>query len=230
MLNSVKAITPKAVFTGLTVKEKTLAENIVNNIFNSYMIRDIYENELASTSIDAILGRIASLLDEVKDSFTSNELAEVKNSIIESVNTILENLPKTNATIDIEQITSKIINKIQVIQDQAIEKLTSSLTSFINDNVVKKLDDKNQNTPSVKETKEDSTKKEDTDETNNILANVQNLTTTLNKFIDFTQLSLMQIDEKLMNISEQVEKVTNKINIVLEKISVLIPNNKDKKE
>lgn len=223
LLNSVKATASKPNFSGLSGKEKALAENIVNNILGSYKNRETYENELTSISINAILGRVASLLDEVKDNFTSNELADVKDSIIDAVNAKLENLPKNNATIDIEQITSKIVDKIQLMQEQLIKKLTSSLTTFINDNVVKKLDTKN-------ESPRPTTQTENTSETEDYSNDIQNLTTVLDNFVKFTQFSILEIDTVLLNISEQVGKVINKIDVVLEKANILTPSNKDKKE
>jgi len=46
---------------------------------------------ITSKNTDAILGRIASLLDEVKDDFTNNELTEVKNYIVDSLNETIKN-------------------------------------------------------------------------------------------------------------------------------------------
>ena len=46
---------------------------------------DRYDKSLDSKSIDVTLGRIASLLDEVKDKFVKTELAEAKKEILDEV-------------------------------------------------------------------------------------------------------------------------------------------------
>ena len=57
---------------------------------------DVYQMDLDSRTADVILGRIASLLDEVKEKFVATELAEAKEEILEeirglSIESILKN-------------------------------------------------------------------------------------------------------------------------------------------
>lgn len=44
-----------------------------------------YQLKLDAKMSDILLGRIASLLDEVKESFTQNELAEIKAEILDEI-------------------------------------------------------------------------------------------------------------------------------------------------
>lgn len=134
LLNSVKASFPNAILNGLSDKEKSLVQAIVNNIISVATANNQYTVDVASTSINASLGRIASLLDEVKDDFTTAELADVKTAIVDEVKTALQELPRDNITIDIEQLTNAVADKIQELQDNIITEIQEQFEQFIAQN------------------------------------------------------------------------------------------------
>lgn len=133
ILKSIKATQPSIQLSKLSDKEKQLAEQILQNIFNSYESIEDYERNITSKSTDAILGRIASLLDEVKDDFSSNELTDVKNYIVNSLSSVIKNNKTKSIDIDIEAITLQISDTITSILNDKIDNLIQTLTEFFNE-------------------------------------------------------------------------------------------------
>lgn len=69
---------------------------MLNAVRASISDSDAYQLNLDSRTADVVLGRIASLLDEVKDKFVETELAEAKQEILDeisglSVESVLKN-------------------------------------------------------------------------------------------------------------------------------------------
>ena len=76
--------------------QQQLVQNVLNAVRAAITDSDAYQLNLDSRTVDIVLGRIASLLDEVKDKFVKTELAEVKQEILDeisglSVESILKN-------------------------------------------------------------------------------------------------------------------------------------------
>lgn len=236
-LNSVKSASSKVVLNGLSEKEKPLVEAIMNSIFNLKTTHDKYVINVASTSINAILGRIASLLDEVKDDFTSKELADVKTAIISSVNNILQDLPKNNDTIDIEQITSKIIDKIQTLQDSFTLEIKSQLETFITENTKSKNEEKTSESADFIVDQIINKVNSDKEDTEKPVEKNDDFTKNINELVQLVAKCYTTIDNKLINIeniirtvSLEVSQINQKIDIVLDKINSLLPTSKDKKD
>ena len=62
--------------------QQLLVQNVLNAVRAAITDSDVYQMDLDSRTADVILGRIASLLDEVKDKFVATELAEAKEEIL----------------------------------------------------------------------------------------------------------------------------------------------------
>lgn len=76
--------------------QQQLVQNVLNAVRAAITDSDAYQLNLDSRTVDIVLGRIASLLDEVKDKFVKTELAEVKQEILDeisglSVESVLKN-------------------------------------------------------------------------------------------------------------------------------------------
>ena len=76
--------------------QQQLVQNVLNAVRASISDSDAYQLNLDSRTADVVLGRIASLLDEVKDKFVETELAEAKQEILDeisglSVESVLKN-------------------------------------------------------------------------------------------------------------------------------------------
>lgn len=99
-LKAVKLNLSSAKFkSSLSSKEKQLAEEVVSAVSEAIKAQakddGDYQLQLDSKLSDNILGRMASLMDEVKEKFVDEELAEVKDAIIEAIEDSTDSLTST---------------------------------------------------------------------------------------------------------------------------------------
>ena len=252
LLNSNKSSAPKLIINGLSKKEQTLAENILNNIFQSYITRDTYELNLHSKNIDATLGRIASLLDEVKQSFTSNELESVKQAIINVLNNELNNIANKFDQISLKNIINDIILQIELVQTAIIDNAKLLLRQFIteqnkqtkekiNNNtqqfitaVVEKITDKqNESTDKIAEeieSNQHNTKKVEKQPVFNVSAINDVINNEITKLQSTVNDILTNIEQNILNISSKVTQIINIVDNITDITKTLVPTTADKKK
>ena len=253
-LNSVKSDALKANLSNLSQKEQVLAESIINNIFASYLTQDKFENNIKSVSIDATLGRIASLLDEVKNDFTSNELEHVKQATIQEIQNILADPDLTASDkIDIHQLSINIASQIQDIQTNLIEATKKQIQEFIlnsnveqNTNLQQTSTDTidaivndiestlDQSATNIKDNVEKTAKPEPDSSKSNSLntlsSDIEKISNEILKLNIFTEKIFLNINVNLLNISDKIDSLIIKINKVIKNTAVLLPTSKTKKE
>ena len=124
-------------------KNEKLTSAILATIKQYLDDSDDYQKLLDSKSIDVTLGRIASLLDEVKEKFVKNELKDVKAAIIDEISesamsTIFKNF---------------LINQISGLFDQAATKNDiEELKDWLSQNVAKTNGTESSETTAIAET------------------------------------------------------------------------------
>lgn len=129
--------------SGLKLNEEKLAKSILNSLFLKSETDDTYLLELTSKSIDATLGRIASLLEQSKSEFTANELENVKNAIVNAVESQITVL--NNKSISILNVIDKVSTKIVEIEQQLSSIIKDSLQDFFKDNSSQENSENNNN-------------------------------------------------------------------------------------
>ena len=240
LLKSIKATQPSIQIQKLSDKEKQLVEQILQNIFNSYETLEEYERTITSKNTDAILGRIASLLDEVKDDFTNNELTEVKNYIVDSLNETIKNKSTLELSDnDIETIKIQITNSIATILSDKLNNIVQTLTDFFNDkfntletnqnNIDSNLDEINTKNSDITETlsdenisektqteksdktSEDNIEKEKTSEKNTEDTEASDNDSQKTDILSTINSFLSQIYDKLDNILLNIEEIQNNV-------------------
>lgn len=122
LLRSVKpAIVAPQIDSSLKPNEKALAESILNTLLEQGDGGNDYLLKLTSKNTDALMGRIETYIDKVKDDFTSNELANVKTAILDAIQAAVDSSPKSIEVDEIskavEQITQKLSIEIQTKLD-----------------------------------------------------------------------------------------------------------------
>ena len=108
--------------------QQQLVQNVLNAVRAAITDSDVYQMDLDSRTADVVLGRIASLLDEVKDKFVATELAEAKEEILDeirglSIESILKNF-----------LLSQIA---ELFDDDAKKEDIEDLKKFIQDELAK---------------------------------------------------------------------------------------------
>ena len=256
LLNTAKPDTPKMVVSGLDEKQKVFVKNILDNIFQSYVTRDDYINHIESISINATLGRIASLLDEVKNDFTSNELEQIKTNIVESVKLALEDKVRNNDVIDIQNLTNVIVQNISEIQQNKLDELKTSIASFItaakNDQQQQLIDLNNEKLDVVKQhiqttiqqnndamqqsieelnSAKDETTSNDNQEQEAEKAEqlVNDMLVIINKFKKTFSQHETDINNRILDISNKIDNAIIKIDNAINNSTRLLPTSKDKK-
>ena len=134
LLRSVKpAIVAPQIDSSLKPNEKALAESILNTLLEQGDGGNDYLLKLTSKNTDALMGRIETYIDKVKDDFTSNELANVKAAILEAIQAAVDSSPQSIEVDEIskavEQIAQKLSVEIQAKLDQIISSIEELLTT-----------------------------------------------------------------------------------------------------
>ena len=75
---------------------------------NDYLLK------LTSKNTDALMGRIETYIDKVKDDFTSNELANVKAAILEAIQAAVDSSPQSIEVDEISKAVEQIAQKLSV--------------------------------------------------------------------------------------------------------------------
>lgn len=91
---------------------------------------DDYMLRLTSKNTDALMGRIETYLDKVKDDFTANELNDVKEAIVEAIENALPTL-KSNAELDVQNAVAQLSNKIDAICDKLVADMKLALAEAL---------------------------------------------------------------------------------------------------
>lgn len=113
--------------------QQQLVQNVLNAVRAAITDSDVYQLDLDSRTSDVILGRIASLLDEVKDSFVETELAEAKEEILEEIRGLsLESILKNFLLSQIAELFDSDAKKedVEELRDFLQEKIAESEISL----------------------------------------------------------------------------------------------------
>ena len=108
--------------------QQQLVQNVLNAVRAAITDSDVYQMDLDSRTADVVLGRIASLLDEVKDKFVATELAEAKEEILEEIRGLsIESILKNFLLSQIAELFDDDAKKEDIEQLKAFiaEKLSS---------------------------------------------------------------------------------------------------------
>lgn len=243
----------------LKPNEKALAESILSVIFQKLEASDEYALKLVSKNTDATLGRIASLLDEINKNYSSAELANVKDAIINAVNDASSNENADSS--ESADIGSLLQNMQQCIDGSLQERLDETVTQLktdfttsqnasqtkIDESITQLKDGIDSNQSKLEKKIEDSGSQQSESSDKEPAVDLEEFVAKtdeeafneedLNQIQEFINQQFTLLTGLITNVADQlnknIEAVTNAItslqNNLNENINSLKPSNKDKK-
>lgn len=135
LLRSVKPVAVAAQLdSSLKSNEKALAESILNTLLEKSEGSEDYMLRLTSKNTDALMGRIETYIDLVKDKFTSNELEAVKVAIIDAINMAANSAASSKSSDaiikSINDVLAAVNDVVQKIDEAIQQKLDDALQSI----------------------------------------------------------------------------------------------------
>ena len=124
LLRSVKPVAVAAQLdSSLKSNEKALAESILNTLLEKSEGSEDYMLRLTSKNTDALMGRIETYIDLVKDKFTSNELEAVKVAIIDAINMAANSAASSKSS----DAIIKSINDVLAAVNDVVQKIDEAI-------------------------------------------------------------------------------------------------------
>lgn len=192
-LNAVKyfnsPINADAVSKSAPKDQREFVKLLVDSMQQCFTNQSLYIKETESRVVDVVMGRIASLLDEVKATFLSNELQQIKDELIESLkNSNVESSDK-----------DELYNKITILFSNVTTKEElNDLKDWLHD----VNDQRELSSNSKEESEQPASDEQEQDET---VGDYKDSTIALNfdHLQNFIQTQVDQINENLKNIPGQ---------------------------